>query len=121
MTGRPDDVPALARVLMPGIQQHGYRAYPLGDHIADKLAAIFERHGTLRAPSTRYKDLVDLVAILTRVSVQADPQQQALESEAERCGLTLPGQFDVPPPAAVGDGLPRGSAAFTPHHRPHPG
>ena len=57
MTGRPDDVPPLARVLMPGIQQHGYRAYPLVDHIADKLAAIFERHGTLRAPSTRYKIL----------------------------------------------------------------
>ena len=38
MTGRPDDVPALARVLMPGIQQYGYRAYPLVDHIADKLA-----------------------------------------------------------------------------------
>jgi hypothetical protein len=96
MTGRPDDVPPLARVLMPGIQQHGYRAYPLVDHIADKLAAMFERHGALRAPSTRYKDLVDLVAILTKISVQADAQQQALESEAERRGLILPGQFDVP-------------------------
>ena len=49
MTGRPDDVPALARVLMPGIQQHGYRVYPLANHIADKLAAMFERHGTLRS------------------------------------------------------------------------
>jgi hypothetical protein len=96
MTGRPDHVPPLARVLMPGIQQHGYRAYPLVDHIADKLAAMFERHGTLGAPSTRYKDLVDLVAILTRVSVEADSQQQALESEAERRGFILPGQFDVP-------------------------
>ena len=76
MTGRPDDVPPLARVLMPGIQQHGYRAYPLVDHIADKLAAMFERHGTLRAPSTRYKDLVDLVAILTKISVQADAQRR---------------------------------------------
>ena len=47
--------PATSRpwLLMPGIQQHGYRAYPLFDHIAVKLAAIFERHGTLRAPSTR--------------------------------------------------------------------
>ncbi|MGH3158139.1 MAG: nucleotidyl transferase AbiEii/AbiGii toxin family protein [Streptosporangiaceae bacterium] len=96
MTGQPDDVPPLARVVMPGIQQHGYRAYPLVDHIADKLTAIFERHGMLRAPSTRYKDLVDLVAILTRVSIQAAPQQQALESEAERRGLVLPGRFDVP-------------------------
>ena len=75
---------------------HGYRAYPLVNHIADKLAAIFERHGTLRAPSARYKDLVNLVAILTKFSVQADAQQQALESEAERRGLILPSQFDVP-------------------------
>jgi hypothetical protein len=57
---------------------------------------MFERHGTLRTPSTRYKDLVDLVAILTRISVQADAQQRALESGAERRGLILPGQFDVP-------------------------
>ena len=47
-------------------------------------------------PSTRYKDLVNLVAILTKVSVRVDAQQQALESEAERRGLILPSQFDVP-------------------------
>jgi hypothetical protein len=28
MTGVPDDVPALARVVMPDVEQHGYRAYP---------------------------------------------------------------------------------------------
>lgn len=57
---------------------------------------MFERHGTLRLPSTRYKVLVDLVAILTKISVRAGAQQQALESEAERRDLILPGQFDVP-------------------------
>jgi hypothetical protein len=36
MTGEPDDVPPLARVLMPDVEQHGYRAYPLVDHIADQ-------------------------------------------------------------------------------------
>lgn len=34
MTGEPEDVPALARVVMPQVEQHGYRAYPLVDHIA---------------------------------------------------------------------------------------
>lgn len=65
MTGQPEDVPPLARVLMPDVEQHGYRAYPLVDHVADKIAATLERYGDREMPSTRYKDLVDLVAIVT--------------------------------------------------------
>lgn len=30
MTGEPEDAPPLARVVMPDVEQHGYRAYPLG-------------------------------------------------------------------------------------------
>jgi len=96
MTGQPDEVPPLPRVLMPDVEQHGYRAYPLVDHIADKLTATFGRYGELRAPSTRYKDLVDLVAIVTGASVQAHPQRSALLSEAERRGVILPGRFTAP-------------------------
>lgn len=96
MTGEPEDVPPLARVVMPDVEQHGYRAYPLVDHIADKTAAILQRYGETEAPSTRYKDLVDLVAIVTEASVAAEPQMVALRSEAERRGLALPGRFTVP-------------------------
>lgn len=96
MTGEPEDVPPLARVVMPDVEQHGYRAYPLVDHIADKIAAILQRYGETQAPSTRYKDLVDLVAIVTEASVEAEPQMRALQSEAERRGVTLPRRFDVP-------------------------
>jgi alkylation response protein AidB-like acyl-CoA dehydrogenase len=38
MVGEPDLVSALAVVDMPGIDQRGYRAYPLVDHVADKVA-----------------------------------------------------------------------------------
>jgi hypothetical protein len=48
MTGAPEDVPPLARVVMPNVIQHGYRAYPLVDHIADKVAAILQRYGPQR-------------------------------------------------------------------------
>ena len=96
MTGDPDDVPPLARVVMPHVQQHGYRAYPLADHVADKACAIFERHGPAGTPSTRYRDLVDLVAIVLNVSVEAGPQLTALRSEAQRRSLQLPGRFAVP-------------------------
>jgi len=96
MTGEPEDVPPLARVVMPDVEQHGYRAYPLVDHVADKVCAIVERHGPTQAPSTRFRDLVDLVAIVLAVSVEAAPQMAALRSEAQRRGLQLPERFAVP-------------------------
>lgn len=95
MTGQPDDVPPLARVLMPDIEQHGYRVYPLVDHIADKISAIVQRYSEDR-PSTRFKDLVDLVAIVTEASVAADQQMAALTSEAQRRDMPLQTTFDVP-------------------------
>jgi len=96
MTGEPEPMPPLARVLMPDVEQHGYRVYPLVDHIADKVAATFELYGNQQRPSTRYKDLVDLVSIVTGASVAARPQLAALASEAQRRGVTLPARFDVP-------------------------
>ncbi len=96
MTGDPEHVPPLARVLMPDIEQHGYRAYPLVDHIADKISATVQRYGDQGRPSIRFKDLVDLVAIVTEVSVLADLQMAALVSEAQRRGTMMPESFDVP-------------------------
>jgi hypothetical protein len=57
---------------------------------------MFELHGDANAPSTRYKDLVDIVAIVISASVDAGPQLTALRSEAERRGITLPARFSVP-------------------------
>ncbi len=74
MTGAPEPVPPLAQVDMTDIHQHGYRAYPLVDHVADKVVAMFELHGARRLPSTRYRDLVDLVAIAIGASVRAETQ-----------------------------------------------
>ncbi|MGA3031440.1 MAG: nucleotidyl transferase AbiEii/AbiGii toxin family protein [Candidatus Limnocylindrales bacterium] len=96
MTGEPEDVPPLARVVMPDVEQHGYRVYPLVDHIADKVCAMLEHHGSMGVPSTRYKDLVDLVAIVLVASVHAKPQTTALTSEADRRSLRLPHSFVVP-------------------------
>ncbi len=96
MTGEPDAVPPLARGVMPDVEQHGYRAYPLVDHVADKVAATFQRYGTNDLPSTRYRDLVDLVAIVRGASVEAEPQIAALRSEARRRGLAFPARFEVP-------------------------
>lgn len=97
MTGEPDLVPPLARVAIPDVEQHGYRVYPLVDHIADKIAAILECHGEAKEyPSTRYKDLVDLVAIVREASVEAEAAVAALRSEANRRSIALTARFDVP-------------------------
>jgi hypothetical protein len=96
MTGHPEDVPPLARGAIPEVAQHGYKAYPLVDHVADKVAATYERYGQARMPSTRYRDLVDLVSIVTGSSVSAEAQRIALASEFQRRLLPLPGAFDVP-------------------------
>jgi hypothetical protein len=95
MTGQPDDVPPLVRGVIPAVEQRGYRAYPLVDHVADKIAATYEIHGDGH-PSTRYRDLVDLVAIVSVATVTAEAQSGALSSEFQRRGLTLPQSFDIP-------------------------
>lgn len=96
MTGQPDDVPPLARGVIPEVWQRGYKAYPLVDHVADKVAATYQRYGPQQNPSTRYRDLVDLVSIVVGASVAADVQREALVSEFERRGLELPTNFEVP-------------------------
>jgi hypothetical protein len=95
MTGPPEDVPPLAAVHLRGLEQPGYQAYPLFDHLADKVCAILQRYGPERRPSTRFKDLVDLVGMTPNVRVEAEALRRALLSEADRRGLTLPTQFDV--------------------------
>ncbi len=96
MTGEPEGAPPLARVVLPNFSQHGYRVYPLVDHVADKIIATIQRYGPMRRPSTRYKDLVDLVAIVTAASVAADAQIKAIISEAGHRNIGLPGSFDIP-------------------------
>lgn len=90
-------MPPIARVAMPDVEQSGYRVYPLVDHVADKLAATFDGYGQDKQnPSTRFRDLVDLVAISLGATIDAKTQIEALRSEAARRGVTLPDRFDVP-------------------------
>ena len=96
MTGTPDEMPPLTLLEMPEVLQRNYLVYPLVDHVADKIAATFSHYGRSLAPSTRYKDLVDLVVFATNVTVSADAQRAALKSEAERRAIDLPLRFDVP-------------------------
>lgn len=75
-------------------------ASTLVDHIADEIAATFDRYGKSRSPSTRYKDLVDLTAIATAASVEAPAQIVGLRSETKRRSIEsrLPSRFQTVKP-----------------------
>ena len=94
MTGTPEQVPPLTDDVISSAERIPWNAYPLVDHVADKVCAILETHDG--HASTRFKDLVDLVAISARGTVDAALQMRALAKEAHRRNLTLPAAFDVP-------------------------
>jgi hypothetical protein len=96
MTGKPEGVPALVDLRMAELSQHGYRAYPLADHVADTVVAMYEVHGPTAMPSTRYRDLVDLVAIAQSASVPATLLGIAVRSESARRAIDMPPRIIVP-------------------------
>lgn len=77
------------------------RMWPLEDHVADKIAAMYERHREQLVPSTRFKDLVDLVLIACNSTLDGVTTHQALHAEVRRrteagTHLVLPAEFVVP-------------------------
>jgi hypothetical protein len=99
MTGEPDVVAALVPIHLPGIGHDHYRAYPVADHIADKVGALIEVHPRVGRPaqvSTRYRDLADLVVIAHTQSVDGSALRRALASESTRRGIELPTRFSAP-------------------------
>jgi Nucleotidyl transferase AbiEii toxin, Type IV TA system len=107
ITGVPDAVPPLVPLQLPGLVTSTYSAYPLADHVADKVCALLETHARssgLREPSTRFRDLADLAIFAHTISIAANDLDAALASEAKRRGLTLPARLSVP----AGRDWPRG-------------
>ncbi|MCF6733699.1 nucleotidyl transferase AbiEii/AbiGii toxin family protein [Blastococcus sp. KM273129] len=73
-----------------------FTLYPLVDQVADKVCAMYERHGPQQIPSTRFRDLVDLVLITREFPLDGDQLSAALAQEAQRRGLTLPATLVLP-------------------------
>jgi hypothetical protein len=99
MIGVPEEVSALVPIDVPGLVRTRYRAYPVADHLADKVCAMLEVHrrqGGPSAPSTRYRDLADLAIFAHAVGIDAQAFLRALHSEARRRGLELPGALPTP-------------------------
>jgi hypothetical protein len=80
---------------LPKLTSSPYRLYPVVDQIADKVCAtlaLYNGH-----PSSREKDLVDLVVLATTQDINANKLIRALRSEAATRSLSLPAIFTIPP------------------------
>lgn len=82
ITGVPETASPIVAVDIPGLVRPDYRIYPLADSVADKVCAILERHQG--RPSTRFRDLVDLVLVARNRELNAAQLRTALISEHRR-------------------------------------
>ncbi|MFR9750538.1 nucleotidyl transferase AbiEii/AbiGii toxin family protein [Nocardia sp. 004] len=84
-----DDFPGHARIAL----------YPLADQIADKICALFERHGTAGASSGRYRDLADLLLVSMYLPIDLESTVSAVEAERALRGIPeLPRTMQAPGP-----------------------
>lgn len=71
---------------------------PVENHLADKICAMYERHGPEQKPSTRMRDLADIVRILQQLPFDAARLHTVLEREAGRRKIQLSSEIVVPGP-----------------------
>lgn len=82
------------RLSLPRLVSYPYRLYPVTNQIADKVCAtIADYHGR---PSSREKDLVDLVVIAVTQTSEATVLRRAITSECAKRRITVPGEFTIP-------------------------
>lgn len=70
--------------------------YPIADHVADKVCATAETHGSAGRSSSRVRDLVDLVVIATTQRMDAGELARAITREWNYRGLRGAPTLDPP-------------------------
>lgn len=79
-------------------QSFHVHSYPVPNQVADKVCAMFERHGTTPPgkASTRYHNLYDLALIAQELTLTAQELWKALDTQSKIRELLLPDQLRVP-------------------------
>jgi hypothetical protein len=93
--GKPEKTIPKHRLNIVGLKEYPYCIYPLEDSIADKVGAILQTYHDDK-PSTRIKDLVDLVLIALGHSVDTDILAHAIARETRLRKLSPASSFNVP-------------------------
>lgn len=91
----PDRVRPANRLEVEGLETCDYLVYPLPDQLADKLCAIMELQPGGR-PSSRMKDLADVVAYAASERFDLGQLRRAVRSECAKRGMDVPGGFAAP-------------------------
>lgn len=89
-------------VSLPALVTPPYVLYPVVDHVADKLCATVELHGSGQVPSSRHRDLVDLVIIARTQTVDADALRRAVTAEVDHRRLPSITRWNAPDGWATG-------------------
>ena len=92
--GRPEYLTPADRLEIDGLPVCDYPVYPVEAAMVDKLCGIMECHDG--RPSSRVKDLVDLVVYVTHELVDSDELSACLRRERAVRGITLPASFRLP-------------------------
>lgn len=91
----PERVTPANRIYIAGVEENDYLMYPLPDQLADKLCAIMELQPG-GYPSSRMKDLVDVVIYATHEVFRQRELQRAIESECAKRDTCVPERFVAP-------------------------
>lgn len=82
------------RLILPKLPTYPYRLYPIVNQVADKVCATIATYSG--RPSSREKDLVDLVIIAATQIVNAASLRSAMETECRKRHLQFPQTFSIP-------------------------
>ncbi|MCW2289122.1 nucleotidyltransferase AbiEii toxin of type IV toxin-antitoxin system [Leucobacter luti] len=80
---------------LPRLASHRYRLYPVVDQIADKVCATMSEYDG--RPSSREKDLVDIVVFAVTQNIDGAALSFAIDTERQRRKLEPFERFAVPP------------------------
>ncbi len=95
----PDRVRTSDFLSFAGIEPLELPAIPLAQHLAEKVHAYTRSYGTAGRPSTRPKDLIDILLIADSQSLEAAAVREALMHAFEtRARQALPESLPAPPP-----------------------
>jgi predicted nucleotidyltransferase component of viral defense system len=98
ITWTPDTIHTSQSLSFAGIAPLALPAIPIPQHMAEKVHAYTRTYGNSNRPSTRPKDLVDILLIERSATIRADDLRHALQSTfAERARQPLPTALPPPP------------------------
>lgn len=82
------------------------------NHLADKICAMYELHGRNNdQPSTRYRDLADIVRLIESSRIDAARLREVLGHEQQRRSISLPQHLHAPSPRWASE-FPRAAQDF---------